>query len=211
MLNGIPKLLAICMGLFVVTSTGFTADIDWHLSHDGNRVFFLRSAFAHGYMHGYEAGFHAGDMDLQMGRRFQPVNKQDDFKKLRGYRLEFGDHGSFQEGYRKGYAVGYTDCSSGRSFRATELLQLVRSEALPDSAAIPDRGFDRAFTTGYNLGQKAGLSDGRATAPLANMAVIKCDGLPNKDDCSAYRYGYRLGYSDGYTNQRDSGTVLALK
>lgn len=203
------------LALFVVSSlfsiAAFAGEKDWHLSASGNRAFFLRSAFAHGYMHGYEMGFHEGDMDLQMGRTFQAITKQDEFNKVHGYRPGFGDRGSFDEGYRKGYAVGYTDCYAGRNFRATILLDLANSHRLAASEATPDRNFDRAFTMGYELGAEMGLKSGRAPATLENTGSINCSGVAGTEDCAAYRDGYRLGYSDGYTNRNGSGAVLARK
>jgi len=204
------KAIALFVTLVFLPSAAFAGN-DWHLSKDGNRVFFLRSAFAHGYMHGYEEGFHAGDLDLQIGRPFRTIRSQDKFKKIRGYREEFGDRGSFDEGYRKGYAVGYTDAYTGRDFRATQLVKLAKEQSFSDSDATPDRGFDRAFEAGYNTGHKSGLKDGRSAAPLANLDSVACKDISGKDDCAAYRQGYRLGYSDGYTNQSGAGAVLAEK
>ncbi len=185
----------------------FAGNDDWHLSDNGDRVFFLRSVFAHGY----EEGCHEGDLDLQMGRPFLAVKSQDRFRKICGYRVDFGDHGSFEEGYRKGYAVGYTDSYAGRNFRATRLLQLAKSQSLSGVNAEPDRSFNRAFKSGYNRGQQIGLTDGPNAAPLANLDSVACDGISAKTECAAYRQGYRLGYSDGYTNQRDVSPVLARK
>lgn len=190
---------------------------DWHLSTNGAKVFFIRSAFAHGYMHGYEEGFHNGDLDLQMARPFHPVKDQTRFKKICGYRGEFGDRKTFDEGYRKGYAVGYTDSYAGRNFRAMQLVSEAKLQEPPGTPATPDPQFDRAFIAGYESGQKVGLEDGRAATAVAALDSIDCgsiagaDGKNKSDDCSAYRRGYRLGYSDGYTNQHESGAVFARK
>lgn len=163
-------------------------------------------------MHGYEEGFHEGDMDLQMGRPFHQAKKQSDFKKVCGYRSEFGDRKDFQAGYQKGYAVGYTDSYVGRSFRAMQLVELAKSENLPDSAAVPDRRFDQAFSAGYDLGQKSGLKDGRSSVPADSLDSINCAVAGHGPDaCAAYRRGYRLGYSDGYTNQIRPPEVVARK
>ena len=207
----LPRVLSLFAALLLVSVATSAQTYDWHLSSDGDPGFFLRSVFAHGYMHGYEEGFHAGDLDLQMGRPFHTVTQQLRYKKVAGYQAGFGDHASFQNGYRKGYAVGYTDAYAGRDFRAMQLLRLARSEPISPSASAPDRLFDRAFALGYNDGTKVGLDDGRAGAPLADMNSIHCSGNTRNEDCHAYQQGYRLGYSDGYTNQRDTGAVLAQK
>lgn len=208
------RVLAIVSSLFVSFAFATAQSSDWHLSNEGARAFFLRSPFAHGYMHGYESGFHHGDLDLQMGRAFQEIKKQTSFKKMEGYHGEFGDRRSFEEGYRKGYTVGYTDSYSGRSFRAIQLVQQAKSDNLSDGSAVPDSQFNSAFVSGYAIGQKTGLQDGRAAAAVAALNSIDCgSGAPAAgDDCSAYRGGYRLGYSDGYVNQhRELGEIFASK
>jgi hypothetical protein len=190
---------------------------DWHLSPNGSRVFFARSAFAHGYMHGYEEGFHRGDLDLQMTRSFQPVKSQTHYKKVCGYRTEFGDRATFEEGYRKGYAVGYTDCFSGRQFRALQLVREGNAATSAGDLAMPDNRLDRAFIAGYENGEKSGLQDGRAATAVAVLDSIDCSvalgksAKPTGDYCAAYKGGYRLGYSDGYTNQHGAAEVFARK
>jgi flagellar biosynthesis/type III secretory pathway protein FliH len=190
---------------------------DWHLSSQGARVFFTRSAFAHGYMHGYEEGFHRGDLDLQMTRSFQPLRYQPKYKKICGYRTEFGDRSTFEEGYRKGYAVGYTDSYSGREFRALQLVREGKAATSAGDVANPDERLDRSFIAGYENGQKAGLEDGRAATAVAVLNSIDCTNAlgksakPTGDYCAAYKSGYRLGYSDGYTNQRGAAEVFARK
>jgi len=193
-----------------------TQNDDWHLTNVNMKAFFTRSAFAHGYMHGYEEGFHHGDLDLQMARPFQQVKSQAKYKKVCGYRSEFGDRSSFEEGYRKGYPVGYTDAFAGRNFRAIQLVKLARIPTLIAASAAPDNKFDRAFIAGYENGQQLGLHDGRAAAAVAALDSIDCTnalGSISKilDYCEAYRGGYRLGYSDGYTNQHDSAVIFARK
>ena len=211
MLKVIPRFIAFLVVLFLVPALAFAGDNDWHLSAKGDRAFFLRSVFAHGYMHGYEQGFHQGDLDLQMGHAFVRIKNQKEYKKVQGYRRDFGDHISFNEGYRKGYAVGYRDAYAGRNFRAAELIELAKSQDLRGTEAGPDGGFDQAFVSGYSLGQKMGLMDGRAAAPLANLNSIHCSGVSGKENCTAFQCGYRIGYSDGYTDQNGKRTVLARK
>lgn len=209
MLKVIPKFIALLIVLLLVPALAFAGNDDWHLSAKGNRAFFLSSPFAHGYMHGYEEGFHNGDVDLQMGHAILRMKNQDGFKKVQGYRSEFGDRGSFDQGYRKGYAVGYADAYSGRSFRAGELVELAKSQNLPGTPPKYRDGFDQAFMSGYSLGQKMGLTDGRAAAPLANLDSINCSGVSGGGNCTAFRDGYWVGYSDGYINQNDASAVLA--
>ena len=211
------RVLAFLAAVFVCASFAMAQTDDWHLSQGGAKVFFTRSTFAHGYMHGYEEGFHRGDLDLQMARPFAPVKMQPKYKKICGYHYEFGDRSSFEDGYRKGYTVGYNDAFSGRDFRAIQLLEQARSAKSLDKAALPDPGFDRAFVAGYEKGQKAGLQDGRSAAAVGALDSIDCGSVPSKmkkpanDDCEAYQGGYRLGYSDGYTNQHENGQVFARK
>jgi hypothetical protein len=191
--------------------------LDWHLSPQGSRVIFMRSAFAHGYMHGYEEGFHRGDLDLQMTRSFQPFRNQPNYKKICGYRTEFGDRSTFEEGYRKGYTVGYTDSFSGRQFRALQLVHEGNAATSAGARAIPDNALDRAFIAGYDSGQKSGLQDGRSATAVAVLNSIDCTIALGKslkttgDYCAAYKGGYRLGYSDGYTNQHGAAEVFARK
>jgi hypothetical protein len=202
--------------LLCVAFAGAQTD-DWHLSPQGSRVFFLRSAFAHGYMHGYEEGFHRGDLDLQMTRPFQPVKRHAKYRKICGYRAEFGDRVSFESGYRKGYAVGYTDAFSGREFRAVQLVREGNAATSAGAVPVPDELLDRAFVAGYYNGQKSGLHDGRAATAVTVLNSIDCASAlgksvkPNGDYCAAYQGGYRLGYSDGYTNQHAAAEVVAQK
>ena len=188
------------------------SDLDWHLSKDGARPFFVRSAFAHGYMHGYEEGFHRGDLDLQMARPFHQIKDQEKFKKICGYRRQFGERHMFDDGYRKGYTVGYNDAYAGRNFRAVQLVHLAKMDELPAGQDEPDRSFDHAFMLGYETGQATGLKDGRAAAPLASLDAVQCSGAGTQGpDCGAYQRGYRVGYLDGYSNQRDTSEVFARK
>ncbi|MGZ4788039.1 MAG: hypothetical protein ACXVZX_05935 [Terriglobales bacterium] len=203
--------------LLFMSFVAFAQAQDWHLSNDGARALFARSAFAHGYMHGYEEGFHVGDLDLQMGRTFHEIKGQEKFKKPCGYHSEFGQKGSFESGYRKGYSVGYIDAYTGRSFRAMQLVRQAKSQHWPDLEAIPDGHFDRAFVSGYEAGRKFGLQDGRTEAKPASLDSVACGpGATHSNAvapqyCAAYENGYHLGYSDGYDNQREAAQVFARK
>lgn len=205
MLNvlGPIRILTLSLAACVCASLA-PAQTDWHFGAEGNKTLFERSTFAHGYMHGYEEGFHKGDLDLQMGRSFHEVKEQERYRKIYGYRSEYGDHATFENGYRKGYAVGYTDSYSGRSFRAAQLVSRGRSDATAPSPV----GYDRGFTLGYEAGQKIGLQDGRSSAAAAAVDSIPC---PEQINCDAFRGGYRLGYSDGFANQKGSREVFARK
>jgi hypothetical protein len=183
---------------------------DWHVF---SQDLFVKSAFAHGYMHGYEQGFHHGDLDLQMGRGFREVRTQSEYKKVSGFREEFGDKRVFEDGYRAGFLVGYTDCFAGRNFRAVQLLDQTAQGQAAAAKAHFDRGYDHAFRQGYETGQRQGLADGRVSA-VSRLDGSVCEpgggrGEATSEYCEAFRDGYRLGYSDGFANQHDLGDVFA--
>jgi len=198
--------------LFVCANAQAQRD-DWHVfSHD----LLVKSAFAHGYMHGYEQGFHNGDVDLQMGRLYRDVKSQSEYKKISGFRSQYGDKDLFDEGYRVGFLVGYTDCFSGRNFRAVQLLDADGDANRTARGKEPprfDRDFDHAFREGYSIGQRQGLADGR-NSDISRLDPATCQVQTGHDNlhpeyCDAFRHGYRLGYSDGFANQRGSADVMA--
>ena len=203
------RFVSIVLLLFVCVSAQAQRE-DWHVQ---SGELFIKSAFAHGYMHGYEQGFHNGDTDLQMGRDYRDVKTQLEYKKTSGYRGQFGDKSDFDDGYRKGFLVGYTDCYSGRNFRAVQLLKDGRAE-FPRESVVFDRNFDRAFRAGYETGQRQGLADGRNPAATGGLDPAQCqvstghEGVA-PENCGAYREGYRLGYSDGFANQRGTAAIFA--
>ncbi len=183
---------------------------DWHVQSGD---LFIKSTFAHGYMHGYEQGFHNGDIDLQMGRDYRDVKSQLEYKKPSGYRAQYGDKSDFEEGYRKGFLVGYTDCYSGRNFRAAQLLN-EKKAGFPEQAIAFDRNFDHAFRTGYETGQRQGLADGRSSIASGGLDPVQCEVNTSHEGiapeyCTAYREGYELGYSDGFANQRGTAAIFA--
>lgn len=194
--------------LFLFASLGYAQSMDWHFGAEGSKNFFTHSAFAHGYMHGYEEGFHKGDLDLQMARTYKDVKEHEKYRKICGYRPEYGDRSTFERGYRKGYAVGYVDSYSGRSFRAMQLVSEARTATSVSAPNGSVANFDRAFMLGYDAGQTQGLEDGRANANAAALESVQCHDAEN---CEAYRDGYRLGYSDGFVNQRDHRAIFARK
>lgn len=208
------RLVMLVTSLFVLAAPASAQYDDWHMF---SRELFIKSTFAHGYMHGYEEGFHAGDLDMQMGRAFREVKNHEKYKKPTGYRDQFGDKGIYEEAYRYGYLVAYIDCYEGRNFRAASLLR-GGTATNPKGALISlDREFDSAFRQGYEVGQKRGLQDGRSTV-AENAGGFKCDDVPARgggrrkaEYCDAFSHGYELGYSDGFSNQRERGKVVAKK
>lgn len=164
-----------------------------------------KSVFAHGYLHGYEQGFHLADVDIQMARSVRDISKLKDVKEIKDgehYDREFGDKGSFKNGYREGARVGYADGIAGRSFRAFDQLNPILPPATQVDV-VPDAVFDRGFSQGYMSGQHQGLTDGRRavafTNPLPQCPAVRRRENP-QDFCSAYVGGYRVGYADGFTN-----------
>lgn len=209
------RFVAVVVAFVLMSFPCFGQGGDWHeLSLD----VCVKSSFAHGYMHGYEEGFHVGDLDIQMGRSFRNIQKQEQFKRKSGYRTSFGDKSSYEGGYREGYLVGYTDSYAGRNFRA---VMLVRETARPvaDQKLQSDYRFDSAFKEGYLSGRTKGLQDGRSSA--SESAAVQCNekekmgkggaGSPDSGYCDAFSRGYKLGYSDGYANQKQFAPVIARK
>jgi hypothetical protein len=206
-----PIRIVFTVVLFFVCVNAQAQRDDWHMfSHS----LLAKSAFAHGYMHGYEQGFHNGDVDVQMGRLYRDVKSQPEFKKISGFRAQYGDKGLFEEGYRIGFLVAYTDCYAGRNFRAVQLLDNAgQNNQVAADAARFDRNFDHAFREGYSIGQRQGLADGR-NSDVTRLDPATCQVQTGHDSvpaeyCDAFRHGYRLGYSDGFTNQRGSADVMA--
>jgi len=195
------------VALLTLTSALMTAQ-DRHLASDPTHGLCGASAFAHGYLHGYERGFHDGDLDMQLAHARQDVKKMRDFREAKHeYKKEFGDQKVFVEGYEYGFRVGYTDALDGLAFRAVENLRALAQD-LPqvDSHATPI--LDQAITRGYLDGVNSGLKDGRKTDADYRPDGSDCElslrfkEPPAKFYCSAYSLGYRLGYSDGFHNQR---------
>ncbi len=192
---------------FALMSALLTAQ-ERHLAGDPTRELCSVSAFAHGYLHGYERGFHDGDLDLQLAHSRQETKKMRDFREAKHeYKREFGDENMFVKGYEYGFRVGYSDALDGLSFRAVENLRAMAQDLPqvdPKSAPI----LDQAITQGYLDGVNSGLNDGRKTDADYRPDGSDCELAlrfkepPAKFYCSAYSLGYRLGYSDGFHNQR---------
>lgn len=179
-----------------------------HLDGDPTLGICGASAFAHGYLHGYERGFHDGDLDLQLAHARQDVKKMRDFREAKHeYKKEFGDEKMFVKGYEYGFRVGYTNALDGLAFRAVENLRALAQDLPPmDPKGAPI--LDQAITHGYLDGVNSGLHDGRDTNADYRPDGSDCELAlrfkepPAKFYCSAYSLGYRLGYSDGFHNQR---------
>jgi flagellar biosynthesis/type III secretory pathway protein FliH len=208
------RLVMLVTSLFVLAAPAAAQYDDWHMF---SRELFIKSTFAHGYMHGYEEGFHSGDLDMQMGRAFREAKYHEKYKKPTGYKVQFGDKGVYDQAYRYGYLVAYIDCYEGRNFRAASLIREGTATNPKGAVLSLDREFDNGFRQGYEVGQKRGLQDGRS-AITGSSATFKCEdpsikggGKSKSDYCEAFRHGYELGYSDGFSNQRERGKVVAKK
>jgi hypothetical protein len=181
---------------------------DRQLISDPNQELYGSSSFARGYLHGYEWGYHDGDLDLQLAHEVQDPAKMKDYGGAkRAFKKSFGDRDAFIKGYQYGFRVGYGDAIKGLRFRAVDNLRELAQDLPPvnrESAPI----LDQAIVRGYLDGVRSGLHDGRSR---------KADYRPDRSDCqlalrfqkppaqfycSAYSVGYRLGYADGFHNQR---------
>ncbi len=201
-----------CVLVLMALATGVVAvdKPDRHVTTCDSRELFVRSAFAHGYMHGYEEGFHAGDSDLQIGRGARDPQALAGFRTAKAkYRVQFGDRGQFEEGYREGFRAGYSDSVQGVPFRAEAQSRIAARELAP--ASQPVQSFDEGFREGYFGGRSQGVDDGRRQARyLANLDFLtdycraRYPGHHPADVanfCQGFKCGYALGYSDGYVNQ----------
>ena len=187
--------------------------LDPHYTASRTSAIAHKSAFVHGYLHGYEEGFHLADLDVQMGRGARDVGKCKEARALAGYRREFGSKNVFENGFREGVRVGYGDGISGRAFRAVGELDAIGATAMLPVDGRPDASFDQGFATGYTLGQRQGLLDGRRdetlTPPLPACPPQPAKAANQQTFCAAYIGGYRVGYADGFTNVARRGTTQA--
>jgi hypothetical protein len=189
-----------------------------HLTSD-RAPLYTQSAFAHGYIHGYEEGFHVGNQDMQLARGTRDVTKSANYRQAgEHYRQEFGARDAFRAGFRDGLVVGYTDATTGHSFRAIDEAriaagQLVISESQP-KASDEMRRFELGFMDGYGAGALQGVGDGRNRAnyrPQQAECSNGRDGISlGESYCAAYVRGFGFGYSDGYINY-DALTVTHKK
>jgi hypothetical protein len=200
----------------VCASSICLAQIDVHLVDSPGKVLFTHSSWSHGYLHGYESGFHQGNIDLHMSREIRNPHAVKEYKQSgHSYRSHFGSREEFESGFGAGFEVGYLDAASGREFRAaSEVIRTstdISSTPLADSI-VSDRYFDLVLENGYMAGRRKGLNDGRAKSSF-DESEATCPQDPKMlDFCSAYKSGFRWGYSDGYMNQRiDSRTQRASR
>ena len=115
-------------------------------------------------------GYHYGDIDLQLSHSAQNVKALRGFKAAgKFYKKEFGDRGSFTEGYQSGFRVGYADAIDGSEFRAVlNMRELAQELPEVDQSGLPV--LNQAITRGYTDGVKTGLNDGRASALCASKS-----------------------------------------
>ena len=194
-------------GLLLLASALVTAQ-DPHLEQGPAHRLYAFSPFAHGYLHGYEMGYHNGDIDLQLSHAQREIKSLRDFRDGKNhYRNDFGDRSMFVKGYQYGFRVGYTDAMGGSVFRAVENLREL-SHDLPDIDPQGAPILNDALTRGYTDGVSSGLQDGRSKSADYRPDASDCELAlrfqepPAKFYCSVYALGYRLGYSDGFHNQR---------
>jgi hypothetical protein len=196
--------------LLAATFAGAQTNPDSHYLAPRTQAMARQSVFVHGYLHGYEEGFHLADLDIQMGRGVRDINRCKDARQADGYRHEFGDKHFFQVGYREGLRVGYGDGAAGRAFRAVDEIEAISTASL-DGVTSPGRVFDQGFSLGYSTGQRQGVEDGRRDSSFTPPLPACPPQSPRSADagtfCSAYVGGYRVGYSDGFTNVARQATA----
>jgi hypothetical protein len=194
-------LLLICALTFAAGT--LAAQPDYHLTDDSAQRLYQHSSWAHGYVHGYQMGFHEGTIDYHMAHlRRDPRKIKSKHHAKEFYRQEYGDHHVFDRGYKEGFNVGYTDAFAGRDYRASlEMEKLANASSVSDGSRL-----DPVLGEGYTAGQRSGLDDGRrAAAYMPQKAQCPMNYAPAQ--CSGYRMGFQLGYSDGYHNQREPEEV----
>jgi hypothetical protein len=117
----------------------------------------VRSASERGYLAGYSDGYNSGksDYNAQTKRDFQNSDLYQQAN--RGYEPRFGDLADYQEGYRIGYEIAYTDGYYGRAF-ASQIPRNVlamRSASTAPSANTAAGGVtpqsERASRTSLNI------------------------------------------------------------
>jgi hypothetical protein len=183
-----------------------------HLESDRGPLY-QRSAFAHGYIHGYETGFHVGNQDLQLARGTRDISKSDDYRQAKEEsRGEFGPREAFRAGYRDGLVVGYTDATSGHSFRAVDEARIAGSRLEVSKQQANDHQenarFELGFMDGYTAGALQGVGDGRNHSPYrANQAECGKGTALGESYCAGYSRGFGFGYSDGYINHDELAVI----
>jgi len=188
--------------VFTFLAGSLTAQSDYHLTDDSAHVLYQHSDWAHGYVHGYQMGYHEGTIDYHMAHARRDPAKIKPARRAKDFRQNAGNHKVFERGFKEGLKVGYSDAFAGRDYRAADEMENLAAMA-PSS---PDSHFDPVIGEGYAVGQRVGLEDGRsAAAYLPQKGPCPLNYAPPQ--CSGYRLGFQLGYSDGYHNQREPEEV----
>lgn len=197
-LSGFVLLLSACL---------VGQDTERHLTDSLSGSLCRHSAYVHGYIHGYESGFRMGDLEYHLGREPRAVDLIKDYRRVAGYRREFGDSGSFRRGYRQGFRAAYEDALHGTSFRG---IDQVRHVAQGDRLAADWKEFDQAASAGYDAGFVAGQRDSTPPPSGLQQTYQHCPaGRDSTDYCEGFSRGFRLGYSDGFVNQSSQVTHTA--
>ncbi len=198
----IASLLSICLAA--------SAQPDEHMTADPAGDLFRQSAWAHGYLHGYVLGFHYGDIDVQLSHPPTEIKQIHQFKNCGGnFKKEFGDRKSYLQGCQAGFRVGYEEAYQGQEFQALRNLRDL-SRDIPRVSPKEYEVIDLAIQKGYLEGSKAGLDDARTSVDYRPDGAdcelsLRFKPAPTPYYCSVYALGYRLGYSDGFLNQRPKG------
>lgn len=114
----------------------------------------LKSAYERGYAAGYTDGYTSGksDYNAQAARNHQTSDLYQQAN--RGYETRFGDLNDYQEGYRLGYEIAYTDGYYGRPMAAqVPRNALAMRKLVTATAPSPGAPGDRAARTsaGVNI------------------------------------------------------------
>ena len=196
--------------LLLLCSSWILAATCPHLASERGSLY-QHSAFAHGYIHGYEQGFHLGNQDLQLARNARDINRSDLYREAADeYKSGFGARDAFRAGYRDGLVIGYTDATSGHSFRAIDEARIAsaRLDAAPEASGHRSgqtgKQFELGFMHGYRAGTLQGVGDGRNRTSY-RPAQAECSGAGEnvplgREYCGGYLRGFTFGYSDGYIN-----------
>lgn len=209
-----------CTGLFLLLLTPLTLisqSGDRHVTSDGARALYQRSAYAHGYIHGYEDGFHNGDLDIHMGRGERPLKVMKDYRDCSSYREQFGDKGFFKSGYKEGFREGYSDSIRGGQFRAIDQTgKIAAGVDRPSTPGFRSKDFDRAFADGYGSGLNQPASAPKDVDVQRVASSCQTDSTRGKaahrgDYCDAYARGFTLGFEDAQASRGDHRTQTAKK
>ena len=179
-----------------------------HLQPNSVGALYGNSAFAHGYRHGYDEGFHVGDFALQMGRNVDQVSPPREYRHApRGYRSDFGNRESFDQGYQAGFLSGYSDAITGEEYRLNRRASAAAAGLSPEILPPNRRAhFDEGVAGGYASAQSA-------NAPKHGMTVEYIEQYCRKTASGMYALEYCSGFSRGYLlgihNDASASTVAS--